>query len=934
MAMGPADAGEFWRRLILQRAEASWGNFAWFSPKTLLLSINDQVVKHIEEPGANGGSIVDRRRMRWREAQRAKGIGDDLSITVRDRGLLLLGDPGEMDASQYVLIRDLSAQRETFRERGINTALLMSDVVYPAGSVNQWPDAVYLPYLGLPRAAWDRAVEDWPRGSHLEPPLLGWNVLAMPGNHDWYDGLNGFMYHACGSEPLPEVSYDDSGFTWRQRLARRWWRNPSPPRRESIQILRAELTGSRPSEAERIPAHPVGEGIPALPGPYYMVNFAPGDEVLFRLIVVDTGITGTVDREQADWLQTTALSGDMPKILVTGVPVAVDNAVSRLRVPPATGVEAGPKVTPRLVPAERPTHLAELIGPEHRVVASIAGDTHNYQRMIFGQTPEGAWPIPVNIVSGGAGAYLSQAHSVRLTETDGLEVSVREVATRSQALEVPRSDHTRFPSREVSALHFARQRRDYAGLVCGLAAVGAGALWWWIVAVDSFLNRSLSPQEQSLGLAEVSRSMTVLVPFGLAALGGLAVVVRRSRRRDPPPPTEPAGRASSLPRLAWLAVLLAGISALVWWLVGDVSAASRLRSGGAGLAWLERDLRIVIASSVFCVLFVGFQVLPPLVESFPDLRRSWIPKVLLVVVLFVYFTSYQQSVALTLSSVAAATVVFMTLTTAYRATMRELTARRLRRPREVSTWLLRGMLRWVPFLGTLGVVLLATVIEPEKTVLILRGGSRAAFLGEAGRCLALGTCLLLLVGAGGGLVLPSMWRDRAWRAMPHLARAAVVLAAVGAGLGVAAVLGHRLPLPVVVVGVAFAGALAALIVVGLTLAAAGRRRARLDDVRAALRARDGYGSVDPSLALFASMMVAGVPKVDAMAEVPDAPFAKNVLLLTHEVGEHGPALTFEAWGLNDESRETTPSAPTWSTRPEGEEHGFFIIDRLSWPVPR
>ena len=39
----------------------------------------------------------------------------------------------------------------SLKDQGVDTALLMSDVVYPAGDVNQWADAVYLPYFGLPR---------------------------------------------------------------------------------------------------------------------------------------------------------------------------------------------------------------------------------------------------------------------------------------------------------------------------------------------------------------------------------------------------------------------------------------------------------------------------------------------------------------------------------------------------------------------------------------------------------------------------------------------------------------------------------------------------------------------------------------------------------------------------------------------------------------
>lgn len=929
--LGPGDAGEFWRRLLLQRGEATWGNFAWFSPKTLLLSLNDQVVKNIEEPGASGGSIVDRRRMRWREAQRAAGVDDALSLTVGDRGVLLLGDPGEMDVSQYVLVRDLSAQRQTFRDRGINTALLMSDVVYPAGNINHWRDAVYLPYLGLPRKAWNSAVRAWREhrpGAPLEPPLLGWNVLAMPGNHDWYDGLNGFMYHACGSEPLPEVSYDDSDFTWRQRLARRWWRNPAPPRRESIQILRAELTGSRPAEPEQPSEPAVGHGIPSLPGPYYQVNFAPDGEVLFRLIVIDTGITGTVDREQADWLQTTALVDDVPKILVTGIPLAVDNTVSRLRVPPAASLnDASGAAKP-----EESTHLATLIRPEHRVVASIAGDTHNYQRMTFGTAPDGGWPIPVNIVSGGAGAYLSQAHSVTLTESGGLEVSVEEFSPGALDIELPARRHTRFPSREGSVLHFARQRRDYAVLILILAAAAAGALLWWVTAVERFLTDAQLDEE----LGHVSRPLVVLAPFGVCIVVGLLLWLQVwLRRRRAQRATTPGGRASSGRRLIRLGALLGAAGVILWWLTGDAVASGAPAGGAARLVSIERWAGIVLCSTAFCLLLIAFQAIPPLVQSFPGLRSSWISRGVLLGLLVLYFSNYPQSVALTLVAVVFAVWYFLHFEVGYRAVMRALTQRRLSQPRDLSTWFVRGVLRWLPFLSTVGLILLLTVLEPEKTVHLLGGsGASAAFLGAAARCLALGNCVLLLMAAAGALVVPPVKGSRAWRTMPRSARVAVVPVVGGVGWWAWVELAQRLPWLVVVVAVGFAGAIAALLAVGLTVAAAWYRRARPDDVRAALRARDGVGQVEPSLALFAAMMVAGVPKIDAMAEVPDAPFAKNVLLLTHEDGPDGPVLTFEAWGLNDESREDTPPAPTWPTRSAEKDHGFFIIDRLSWPVSR
>ncbi len=238
----------FWQHLLRQRAVARWGNFNWFSAKTLLMSLNDQVAKAIES--GQPGSIVDRRRMSWVAKQRDRGVRCEVPIRLPDtKGMLLLGDTGEMDASQYVLVRDLSLVSAALRDvQGIDTALLMSDVVYPAGDINQWADAVYLPYFGLPAESWKQGLGRIHGHGRPPPPapLDGFNVLAMPGNHDWYDGLNGFMYHACGTEPLADVKYDEAGLTRRQRLAKFSWRSPTPPERERVTKLRADAARLSP----------------------------------------------------------------------------------------------------------------------------------------------------------------------------------------------------------------------------------------------------------------------------------------------------------------------------------------------------------------------------------------------------------------------------------------------------------------------------------------------------------------------------------------------------------------------------------------------------------------------------------------------------------------------------------------------------------------
>ena len=459
-----APGDPFWRHLLRQRSVARWGNFNWFSARTLLMSLNDQVAKEIE--AGQPGSIVDRRRMRWVAEQRDRGVRCEIPVRLPDStGMLFLGDPGEMDASQYVLVRDLGLVANGLRGRGIDTALLMSDVVYPAGDVNQWADAVYLPYFGLPPAAWADAATAYAEGhpGAMPPPpapLRGFNVLAMPGNHDWYDGLNGFMFHACGTEPLAEVSYDEAGLTRRQRLAKYSWRSPAAPERERVTTLRAEAAGFAPpplhlsrealdladgvvAYAEAVDQAAVAPGsapttsMPNLPGPYYAVDLgthptrvaemstANGTRYhqaapAVRVVVVDTGITGTVDPEQADWLANQLATPDLPKVVVTGIPLLVNNTTHPFPVSEPEDPLEKPKAR---------TTVQSLVASGNSVVATVAGDTHNYQRMVVhglaDVTPQGVavqagssipedTPYPsVQIVAGGAGAYMSRTHNVR-----------------------------------------------------------------------------------------------------------------------------------------------------------------------------------------------------------------------------------------------------------------------------------------------------------------------------------------------------------------------------------------------------------------------------------------------------------------------------------------------------------------------------------------
>ena len=259
------------------------------------------------------------------------GRWDD-DFVIRRPGVtsfLLLGDPGEQDFSQYVVVPVLASQDDA------DFMLVMSDVIYPSGDVNDYVDGFYIPYrpLALP-------------------------IYAQPGNHDWYDGLNGFMWNLCGAEPLPPDAYDVASYSPRERLARRLWKKASAPRRDILEAYRDE----------RAPQGQAWE--PLQPGPYFAMDL--GD---LLVVCVDSGITGDIDREQAQWLVRVSDRFDKPKLMLVGRPLVDKRSYRPGPFPAVAGLP---------VKARDGTTFAtvdDVVRHEpFRYVAAVGGDTHNFQR--------------------------------------------------------------------------------------------------------------------------------------------------------------------------------------------------------------------------------------------------------------------------------------------------------------------------------------------------------------------------------------------------------------------------------------------------------------------------------------------------------------------------------------------------------------------------
>ena len=417
--------GAKWEALLLRRRRTTWGQFTWISPGPLLASVNDKIVKGLD------ADIVNDRRARWvAEARDRNRSSGDLTIQPVDGdalSFLVIGDPGEQDASQYATVAPIEAV-------GADTdfAVIASDVIYPAGDVNQYIDGFYLPYH-----------------DYRQP------IYAVPGNHDWYDGLNGFMFHFCGAQPLAPVKYRAGAYSWRARFARALWRHPSPPDDldELVQqrSLRRSPDGTRP---------------PVQPGPYYAI-----DTKHLRIVCIDTGITGTIDREQGEWLVRVSEGRDCDKILITGKPIYVNGKYEPGEIDRGTPDDCDAEDW--MEPFESVDDVVRY--RDHRYVAAIGGDVHNYQHYPVGL--EDGRRIDY-VVSGGGGAYLGATHKVGKIDIDpgtgGVPAEVESINEQDVTLYPLRGDSlTRFIVRFAPMLGVA--------LLAALVILGGAAFSFFVV---------------------------------------------------------------------------------------------------------------------------------------------------------------------------------------------------------------------------------------------------------------------------------------------------------------------------------------------------------------------------------------------------------------------------------------------------------------------
>ena len=321
--------------------------FSWLRPSVLWAARNDPLARLLDDP-------TDAIRARWVASQRERGVDPEFRVDRSDLGdtysCIVMGDTGEGDHSQYAVVPGLL-------KASAGTAFLtvLSDVIYPIGNTNEYVDKFFRPY------------------KDYDAP-----IYALPGNHDWYDGLGGFMRHFCDADTLPDERLPGRGV--RARLRDLLWRKPSALLPDTLDRCR----DLRPAPTQRA----------TLPAPYWTI-----DTPSVRFVAIDTGIRGNIDGEQGDWLRRVSTDDPRPKILLTGKPLYVDD-----------------EHHPGLVAGRDFTVDDVVRDPAANYVAAIGGDIHNYQH----------YPVRVDdrtihyVVSGGGGAFMHATHTIPKVSVGGV----------------------------------------------------------------------------------------------------------------------------------------------------------------------------------------------------------------------------------------------------------------------------------------------------------------------------------------------------------------------------------------------------------------------------------------------------------------------------------------------------------------------------------
>jgi uncharacterized membrane protein HdeD (DUF308 family) len=300
-----------------------------------------------------------------REHYRAKGVSEDRLFLVEPPGVtgdddfsfLVVGDNGDGSAAQHSLRHQylFLGQRPD-----VKFMVISSDVIYPDGAMRDYEPNFYLPFKGFTKP-----------------------IYAIPGNHDWYDALEGFAANFLEADAARTCML--SRLTTDRRLST---------------TTEARIEGYIKEAARLRKEFGVSTGLQR--GPFFEVQTPR-----FALMAVDTGVLKTVDSAQWDWLKA-ALARSRGKftMVLLGHPLYTTGHYQG-DVEHLTGEWSPPLRSPLAQGGDsEPFTAVHRLLREHQVDVVMAGDMHFFEAYQENYDARGKPRTMHHFVNGGGGAYI------------------------------------------------------------------------------------------------------------------------------------------------------------------------------------------------------------------------------------------------------------------------------------------------------------------------------------------------------------------------------------------------------------------------------------------------------------------------------------------------------------------------------------------------
>jgi 3',5'-cyclic AMP phosphodiesterase CpdA len=254
-----------------------------------------------------------------------------------DFSFVVIGDPGEGDASQLILKDQIIA---VSNQPDVKFVVISSDVVYPTGALKDYEKKFWMPFKGVTKP-----------------------VYAIPGNHDWYDALDGFIAtfyepEAAKNAMRERVKADLKFTTTTNGLI--------------DEMIQTSATWRKEYEV------PTG----FQKAPYFQLST---DEFVF--VTIETGMLRQIDSLQRHWLNNVleASKGKFVMVLL-GHPFYAIGEYEGSMNPDFDSIHA--------------------LLRKHKVPLVMAGDTHDLE--YYNEPPDNTSTSTMHhFVNGGGGAYLS-----------------------------------------------------------------------------------------------------------------------------------------------------------------------------------------------------------------------------------------------------------------------------------------------------------------------------------------------------------------------------------------------------------------------------------------------------------------------------------------------------------------------------------------------